>query len=409
MQLPNFYKQSLSTRRAILKEKNIPCLESLTNHSTDEVIFDHLVENYIAPFEQPLGVATNFVIDGREVLIPMVNEEPSVIAAASHAAKLALPNGFKTKIIDRKMTGQVVIENVQHLEEKKQYILQHKETLIQTVNHFRPSMIKRGGGVTDIDVKIFHDMNILTVYFYVNTVDAMGANMINSLMEEIAPLLEEWTDGQTLLAILSNYSDHCLVEASCSIPFTSINEEIAQKIVTANEYAKVDIVRATTHNKGIMNGVEAVVRASGNDTRAVSAAIHAYASQDGQYKALTHYFIQDERLHAKITLPLPIGCVGGATKVLPKATASLEMMGVKKATDLMAIIAAVGLAQNIAALKALVSEGIQKGHMNLQAKSLALQVGATEDEIIQVAQQLKNKKTMTEEQARQILSEIRKK
>lgn len=407
--IPKFYRYSSEERRTLIQEHQPTEHDDVLHHHHDE-LFEHLIENYVADFPLPLGIATNFIINGRDTLIPMVTEEPSVIAAASHAAKLTRPYGFTARVMKREMTGEVILEQVPNVDEAKRTIEMKTQTLLQQLNDARPSMVKRGGGAKQLEVVCHHALNTITVYFFIDTKDAMGANMINSLMEFIAPTLEQLTGGQTLLAILSNYATHTETTASCLIPYEAFGEngrDIALRIKQATNYATHDVYRAVTHNKGIMNGIEAVTTATGNDTRALSACIHAYASKNGTYQPLTRYELTEEGLQGHITLPLPVGTVGGATKVLPWAQYSLELLDCHRAEDLMMVLASIGLAQNIAALKALVTEGIQRGHMNLQAKSLAMQVGAVGDEIEQVAHYLRQQSMMTEQVAKDYLTQLR--
>lgn len=411
-QIKQFYTYSKEERHQRLAEHiDHPAIVEKLTQSVDDEVLDHLIENYMAPFELPLGIATNFIVNEQDIFIPMVTEEPSVIAAASHAAKLArYYGGFKAQVLQRSMTGEVILEHISDVNVAKQALLEQKDRLLQQLNELRPSMVKRGGGATEMEVITFDDLNTVTVYFFIDTKDAMGANMINSLMEQIAPTLETITQGQTLLAILSNYATETITTASCLIPYDAMGpqgKEVATRIKQATDYAYHDVYRAVTHNKGIMNGIEAVTTATGNDTRALSACIHAYASRHGQYQPLTRYELKEEGLYGEITLLLPVGIVGGATKILPLAQFSLQLMDVKTAEQLMEIMASVGLAQNIAALKALVTEGIQKGHMNLQAKSLAMQVGAHGEEIEHVAQFLRSQSTMTEQAAKAYLASLR--
>lgn len=411
--LSGFYKDTLETRKKRLETAGVPTstLETIMSNDVLGEVGNHLVENYLSSFETPLGIALNFKINGKERIIPMATEEPSVIAAASHAAKLTLSTGgFHASINQRLMTGQIIL-TVNNIDKQKEILLKNKSKIIEQLNHLRPSMVNRGGGVKEMEIECFHDMKTITLYFFIDTCDAMGANMINSLMEDITPYIEELTHGEVLLAILSNYTPKATVTAYCEIPFEILGgEEVATRIVKATQYAYEDKYRAVTHNKGIMNGVEAIIQSTGNDTRAISADIHAFACRHGRYEPLTTFSITDQHtLKGEITLPIPVGIIGGGTKVLPKAKANVELMEITSANELMEIIASVGLAQNIAALKALVTEGIQKGHMGLQAKSLAMQVGATGAFIDQVATALKHDLPMTEQKAINYLKQIQNK
>lgn len=419
--ISQFYKKSQSERYHLLEAAGVS--ESLINRlqqpvQLDEDVANSLIENQISQYALPMGVALNFIIDDCDTLIPMVTEEPSVIAACSHAAKMARPlGGFHTIHQSRQMTGQIVLQDIKEPFKAISKLQTHTHEWIQIANEIHPSIVKRGGGVQQIIVRPISNHNgqieFITLNIIVDTKDAMGANIMNTILEGLAPLITECVGGHALLRILSNYSDMTVVTSSCDIPFSSLSsnieegKQIAENIAKATYYASLDPFRATTHNKGIMNGVDAVVLATGNDTRAISAGAHAFASRYGQYQPLTHWNVQKNHLHGEITLPLPVGTVGGAIKVLPRASEALELMNVTSASHLARIIAAIGLAQNLAALKALVNEGIQKGHMSLHAKSLAIHAGAKGQEIEQVAEQLRQSKKMDAKTAQQILFKIR--
>lgn len=419
-QLSRFYQKTLDERYQTLHEAGLSTdlLQSLQEPSDLEpAIANSLIENQISQYTLPMGLGLNFIIDDKECFIPMVTEEPSVIAAASHAAKLARSTGgFKTTQQIRQMTGQIVIANLKDPQQAMAILQENMTELMQKTNAIHPSMVKRGGGVTSIQLRPIKNeagyTEFLTLNLTVDTQDAMGANMMNTILEGLSPMITEMIGGEALLRILSNLADQTLVTSTCRLPFTALSpngdgQMIAERIVEATRYANLDPYRATTHNKGVMNGVDAIVLATGNDTRAIEAGVHAYASRSGRYQTLTNWSIQDDYLQGEITLPLPIGTVGGAIKVLPRAKQALEIMDVTKADELARIIAAVGLAQNLAALKALVSEGIQKGHMSLHAKSLAIHAGATGDEIEQVAHQLRQAPKMNAQTAQDILKQIR--
>lgn len=383
-------------------------MAQLTKMALPPEIANHLIENQISEVEIPLGVALNVVVNDREVVVPMATEEPSVIAACSYGAKIA--GAFQVTAIDRLMAGQIVFSKVTDQDQLIQELTNREAEFFASAAKSYPSIIKRGGGLRKISYRkvgaTFVSLDIL-----VDVKDAMGANIVNTLLEGMANQIKTWTQEEILFSILSNYATDSLVTVSCRIPVhrlskTGAGRAVAEKIVLATTYANLDPKRAATHNKGIMNGIESVILATGNDTRAVSAACHAYASQTGQYQSLTSWKLEGDELIGSITVPLAIATVGGATKVLPKAQIALEILQVHSAKELMAIVASVGLAQNLAALRALVSEGIQAGHMSLQARALAMSVGATGNEINEVAKALQQMQ-MNQATARQLLAKIR--
>ncbi|MCT4417748.1 hydroxymethylglutaryl-CoA reductase, degradative [Lactococcus cremoris] len=386
--------------------------EILSEMALDTTILDNLIENQISEFELPMGIAQNFVINGQSFLIPMVTEEPSVIAAASNGAKIA--GNFVAEIKERLMRGQIVFYDVKNSDKIANEILEKQEKIFEQAELSYPSIVKRGGGLREVSSRIFSSQKFLSVDVKVDVKDAMGANIINSILEGIAELFRRWfPDEKILFSILSNYATESLVKVTCEIPVERLSKkadgyEIGQKIMAASQYSKIDPYRASTHNKGIMNGINAVILATGNDTRAISAAIHAYAAKDGAYQGLANWELQEKMLVGELEIPLPVATVGGGVKVLPKAQAAMEILGISDAKELAKVIAAVGLAQNLAALRALVSEGIQQGHMSLQARSLALSVGAQADEITILSQQLRKEKVMNQEVAQNLLKNLRK-
>lgn len=392
-----------------LSEKN---QEILSEMALDTNILDNLIENQISEFELPMGIAQNFVINGQSFLIPMVTEEPSVIAAASNGAKIA--GNFVAEIKERLMRGQIVFYDVKNSDKIVAKILEKQEKIFEQAELFYPSIVKRGGGLREVSSRIFSSQKFLSVDVKVDVKDAMGANIINSILEGIAELFGNWfPDEKILFSILSNYATESLVKVTCEIPVERLSKkadgyEISQKIMAASQYSKIDPYRASTHNKGIMNGINAVILATGNDTRAISAAIHAYAAKDGAYQGLANWELQEKMLVGELEIPLPVATVGGGVKVLSKAQAAMEILDISDAKELAKVIAAVGLAQNLAALRALVSEGIQQGHMSLQARSLALSVGAQADEIAILSQQLRKEKVMNQEVAQNLLKNLRK-
>lgn len=386
--------------------------EILSEMALDTTILDNLIENQISEFELPMGIAQNFVINEQSFLIPMVTEEPSVIAAASNGAKIA--GNFVAEIKERLMRGQIVFYDVKNSDKIVAEILEKQEKIFEQAELSYPSIVKRGGGLREVSSRIFSSQKFLSVDVKVDVKDAMGANIINSILEGIAELFRRWfPDEKILFSILSNYATESLVKVTCEIPVERLSKkadgyEAGQKIMAASQYSKIDPYRASTHNKGIMNGINAVILATGNDTRAISAAIHAYAAKDGAYQGLANWELQEKMLVGELEIPLPVATVGGGVKVLPKAQAAMEILDISDAKELAKVIAAVGLAQNLAALRALVSEGIQQGHMNLQARSLALSVGAQADEIAILSQQLRKEKVMNQEVAQNLLKNLRK-
>ena len=381
-------------------------------------VADGMIENVIGRFELPLGVATNFQVNGRDYLIPMAVEEPSVVAAASYMAKLARFNGGFEAYSDRPiMRAQIQVMDVQDLKSAKDRILKHKNELIHAANEKDKTLVSLGGGCEDIEVHLFEDTPsgpMLIVHLLVNVLDAMGANTVNTMAEYIAPQVEKISQGHVRLKILSNLADKRLVTASVKIASRQFDtadykgEEVVKGILEAASFAVVDPYRAATHNKGIMNGIDPVVIATGNDWRAIEAGAHAFAAISGHYSPLTQWSSSDECvLVGKITLPMAVGLVGGATKTHPAAKAAIALLGVKSSAELGQVIAAVGLAQNLAALRALATEGIQRGHMTLHARNIALQAGASSKEIDLVVQRMIESQNVTVDFAINILKGIK--
>lgn len=385
-------------------------------------IADSMIENQIATYQLPFGLALNFLIDNVEYVVPMAVEEPSIVAAASSAAKLfADHGGFQTAITPRTMIGQVILTNVPDCAKAIEILEDEEIEIIQAANQAHPSIVKRGGGADTISVRhIEADVatgspEFLILHLYIETLEAMGANIINTMMEAILPLVEELSGGKALMGILSNYATECLATATCRIPAEALakenwnGEEVRDRLILASQAATVDPYRAVTHNKGIMNGIDAVVLASGNDWRAIEAGAHAYAARSGQYRSLSKWTKGDNGdLVGKLTLPLPIGTVGGSISFHPGAKMAHQLLGQPDAETLEAIIVSVGLAQNFSAMRALVTEGIQRGHMGLHSRSLAISIGALGEEIGHVSEKLKQVKNMNLAAAQAILDEYRK-
>ena len=378
-------------------------------------IADQLTENVLSTFDLPFSLAPYFLINGRDYVLPMVTEEPSVVAAASFAAKLIQRSGgFTTQVHQRQMIGEIALSDVKDVEMATKRILEDKETLLQLANEAYPSIVKRGGGARDLWVENKGDF--LIVYLAVDPKEAMGANMLNTMLEALTDRIQELSGGQALMAILSNLATRSLVSARCAIDFKALSRnpeeaiEIAHRMELASQLAKVDPYRAATHNKGIFNGIDALVLATGNDWRAIEAGAHAYAAQSGSYKGLSHWTSQpkEKKLYGEITLPMPVATKGGSIGLNPTVQVSHRLLGEPSAIELAGIIASLGLAQNLAALKALVTTGIQAGHMKLQARSLALLAGAKEEEVPRLVSQLLENKPFNLEKAQTLLQELRK-
>lgn len=394
-----FYKKSKLERIEILSEfMNDKEYELLKNGEIlSDDIATSMIENQISILGLPLGLATNFCINGKEYIIPMAIEEPSVIAAASNAAKIL--GDIEVKASKRLTIGQIALYDTK---EKIEKIYEIKEKLINLANSSQEMLINLGGGARDIKVEQKGKFSI--VYLYVDTLDAMGANTINTMLETIAPVVKEVLKAKKLMSILSNYSTESLVEANCKV---KLDDEISSKIQLACEFANSDIYRAVTNNKGIMNGIDAVAIATGNDFRAIEACSHAYATKDGGYKSLTNWYTKDGYLYGNLTLPMQIATFGGSIKLNPASRISLNILNNPSAIELAKITVAVGLAQNFAALRALVTEGIQKGHMKLQANSVALFAGANVDEVEFVVNEMISRNKIDINTAKKILEEKR--
>ena len=378
-------------------------------------IADQLTENVLSTFDLPFSLAPYFLINGRDYLLPMVTEEPSVVAAASFAAKLIQRSGgFTTQVHQRQMIGEIALSDVEDVEVASKRILEDKETLLQLANEAYPSIVKRGGGARDLWLE--HKGDFLIVYLAVDPKEAMGANMLNTMLEALTDRIQKLSGAQALMAILSNLATRSLVSSRCAIDFKALSRnpkeaiEIAYRMELASQLAQVDPYRAATHNKGIFNGIDALVLATGNDWRAIEAGAHAYAAQGGPYKGLSQWKSQPEekKLYGEITLPMPVATKGGSIGLNPTVQISHRLLGEPTAIELAGIIASLGLAQNFAALKALVTTGIQAGHMKLQARSLALLAGAKEEEVPQLVNQLLENKPFNLEKAQTFLQELRK-
>ncbi|MEA3334936.1 MAG: hydroxymethylglutaryl-CoA reductase, degradative [Chloroflexota bacterium] len=419
--LPGFYRESLTERIAIVSEwANLDASDLSALHAgLGPAQADSMIENAIGTFDLPLGIAANFLINGKDYLIPMVIEEPSVVAAASNAARLARAGGgFSAGSSEPVMIGQVQLMDVPDPDQAARKVKQAENEIAALVDPLHPTIRSLGGGFRGVEVQeIAHTPAgaMLIVHILLDCRDAMGANAINTAVEAVTPLLETLTGGRANLRILSNLSDRRTAWAACRIPaeaFTTAQfsgQEIIRRIAEANAFAWADPYRAATHNKGIMNGIDPIVIATGNDWRAVEAGAHAYAARDGQYRALTDWHVEEHddgaELVGRIELPLAVGIVGGATGVHPVAQVTLKILNVATARELAEVMATAGLAQNLSALRALAAEGIQRGHMSLHARQVALAAGASQDQVERVAAQLVAEGEIRSERAREILQE----
>lgn len=424
--LNKFYKKSLPEKLAALKDSQAISPEDFEQLTADTLelpveVASEMIENYILNYELPFGVAMNYRIDGKELLIPMVTEEPSVIAAASNSGKMiAQSGGFQTEMTERLLIAQVALKNISDLAKAEKDVSANEAEIIELAHTAHPSILKYGGGARRVEVRIipadeeYGTPEFFVVHLLVDTGEAMGANIVNTMAEALAPYLEELTGGKSLMNILSNYSTSSLVTATCSIKPkylatpTMDGETVRDRIIEGTQFALADPYRAVTHNKGIMNGIDSVLVATGNDWRAVEAGVHAYASKSGQYRALSRWTKDvDGNLHGELTIPLSVGSVGGTLSIHPSAQFAYRLLGEPNARELSSILACVGLGQNLAAVRALVTNGIQKGHMGLQARALAIRVGAEGDQIEEVASRLQEAKHMNSETAKNILEALK--
>jgi hydroxymethylglutaryl-CoA reductase len=418
--LSGFYNRSVEERLALLVEQ--------TGLSQDEVAIlrgaglvleqaDLMIENVVGLHALPLGIATNFQVNGRDVLVPMVTEEPSVVAGASLAARLVRAGGgFCAHATEPVMIGQMQVLDLADPWAARFALLDQKARLLEVAHEVDPVIAGLGGGARDLEVRVLENSPVgpmLAVHLLYDCRDAMGANAVNTAVERLAPLVEEISGGRVLLRILSNLADRRLARAHCDIPVEALafddfdGPQVAQGIVEAWAFAAADPYRAATHNKGIMNGIDAVATATGNDWRAVEAGAHAYAARSGCYTSLGTWRLAEEKLVGTLELPLGVGIVGGAIRAHPVARVALKILGVESARELAEIIAAVGLAQNLAAIRALATEGIQRGHMSLHARQVAMSAGATGQEIKRVAAQLVAQGVIRVDRAREILATTR--
>lgn len=423
--IPGFYKLSVYQRLELLKERGFidadtfKLLSSGANILSQEAA-DKMIENVIGVFSLPIGLGLNFLVNGKDYLVPMVVEEPSIVAAVSSAAKIVRESGgFKSESTEPILIGQVQVMDIEHPSHAKKAILQNKEEILNLANSFHPNMIARGGGAKDLEVFLHtnasHRGDMLVVHLLVDTRDAMGANLVNTMCEGVAGLIEKITGGKVFLRILSNLADRSLVTTECVIPTHLLaskkgfnGEQVRDGIILANEFAMVDPYRAATHNKGIMNGIDAVAIATGNDWRAIEASVHAYAARGSHYTSLTQW-TKNERgdLVGRIKLPLKVGIVGGPVQSNPSVKPLLKLMNVQTARELMEVMGAVGLAQNFSAIKALSTEGIQQGHMTLHARTVAMAADAPPELFDEVVDRLIESGEIKVWKAEEIVAQLR--
>ena len=415
-EISGFYKLPIEKRLEILKKEANLTDEDISTLKTGLPlsVANGMIENVIGTMQLPLGIATNFLINGKDYIIPMAIEEPSVVAAASKAAKIVRSSGgFKTESDSPVMIGQIQLTKVKNLQEAKRKILENKNNIKNICDKKDSMLIKFGGGFRDLFFNEFDDM--LIVNLMIDVRDAMGANAINTMCEAVAPFLEELLDCKSRLKIISNLAIYRKARAEAVFSKQAIEEsfsgelsgeEVIDAILEAYEFAKNDKFRCATHNKGIMNGIDALTIATGNDFREIESGAHSFASINGYHPLTQYYKNNDGDLVGKIELPLAFGLVGGATKTHPVAKVNLKILGVKSAQELAEVAASLGLAQNFAALRALATEGIQKGHMRLHARNIAINAGATDENIDKVVQQMIEEKNISVSRAKELLEKL---
>ncbi len=416
--IPGFYKLPM--------EERVRCLAAIAGLDDDEVaslreggalpreVADRMIENAVGTIELPLGVGLNFRINGRDRLVPMAIEEPSVLAAVSFAARLARETGGFTAEADPQwMAAQIQLTRYGDPEAARAKILAAREEVLALADTFHPSLVARGGGARELEVRVLpapegpEGEPVLVAQVLIDVLDAMGANLVNTVAEGVAPLIERVTGGRVVLRILSNLADRRLARARCEVPVRSLGDDgdaICEGVVQASRFAEADPYRAATHNKGIMNGIDAVAIATGNDWRAIEAGAHAYAARDGRYRPLSTWRRVGDRLVGQIELPLQVGTVGGPIRVHPVTRTALKVLGATGARDLAEVMAAVGLAQNLAAVRALGSVGIQEGHMALHARCVAVTAGARGGDVERLAEMLVASRQVKVEKARELLA-----
>jgi hydroxymethylglutaryl-CoA reductase len=413
--ISGFHKLKPQDRLAHVKEfaglSNEECALLMNMGSLPLDVADHMIENVVGAIATPLGIGMNFIINNRDYLIPMATEEPSVVAAASYAAKMIRDGGgFHTSSTTPVMIGQVQVVGIRDAEAAKKQILEAKEEILKLANKQDPILVGAGGGAKDLDAKVIHTTqgDMMIAELYVDCRDAMGANAVNTMAEAVAPSIERLTGGKVLLRIISNLATKRLAKAWCTVPKESVGgEEVVDGIVNASAFAAADSYRAATHNKGVMNGIIAVVLATGNDHRAIEAGAHAYAALKGNYTSLSKWEKNaNGDLTGSIELPMAVGLIGGAVRTHPIAKIAIKILGVKTASEFGEVLAAVGLAQNLGALRALAHEGIQRGHMSLHARNIAVAAGVPEQLVEQVAEQMVKERKIRMDIARELMKEL---
>ena len=413
---PGFYKLTPKQRLLLVKdfsdlsEEDITLLQNTGSLSMD--LADHMIENVVGAIQTPLGIAVNFLVNNRDYLIPMATEEPSVVAAASYAAKMVREGGgFFTSSTPPIMIGQVQVFNIKDPEAARTAVFAAKEEILRKANDQDPMLLSLGGGAKDLDAKVIRTRigPMVIIELYVDCRDAMGANAVNTMAEAVAPTIERITGGKVNLRIISNLATKRLAKAWCIVPKESVGgEEVVNGIVNASAFAAADPYRAATHNKGAMNGIIAVVLATGNDHRAIEAGGHAFAALKGQYTSLSTWDKNESGdLAGVIELPMAVGLIGGAVRTHPIAKIALKILNVRTANEFGEVLAAVGLAQNLAALRALSHEGIQRGHMSLHARNLAVAAGVPDDLVEQVVEKMVNERRIRMDRAIEIAATLK--
>jgi hydroxymethylglutaryl-CoA reductase len=421
--LAGFHKLSMQERHEQLarmlqlSDQDLAQLEGLSALEPD--LANKMIENAVGTFSLPLGLGLNMLVNGRDYLVPMAVEEPSVVAAVSFAAKIVREAGGFTGEADAPvMIGQVQVTRYGDPTEATRRILAAKEQILALANSFHPAMVKRGGGCVDVEVRVLpapegpRGEPLLVVHLVIDTQEAMGANLINTMAEGVAPLIEQLTGGKVFLRILSNLADRRLARSTCRIPVEALadfdmpGEAIAEGIYQASRFALADPYRAATHNKGIMNGIDSVAIATGQDWRAIEAGAHAFACRDGQYRPLSTWHVEDGHLVGRIELPMALGTVGGPIKVHPGVQVAMKLLRVESAREMSVVFASVGLAQNFAAVRALGSVGIQQGHMSLHARCVAVTAGARGDWVEKIANLLVKAGHVKVDKAKEFLAEL---
>ena len=413
--ISGFYKLNPKERLTFVKEfaglSDEECTLLQNTGSLPLEAADRMIENVVGAFPLPLGVGVNFLINNRDYLIPMAIEEPSVVAAASYAAKMVRKGGgFHTSSTPPVMIGQIQVVGIENPEAAKQRVLAVKHKILDEANAQDPVLASVGGGAKDLDAKVISTTvgHMLIVELYVDCRDAMGANAVNTMAEAVAPLIERITSGHVYLRIISNLATKRLARAWCIVPKAAVGgEAVVDGIVNASAFAAADPYRAATHNKGAMNGIIAVILATGNDHRAIEAGAHAYAALNGKYTILSTWKkTENGDLKGTIELPMAVGLIGGAVRTHPIAKIAIKILDVKTANEFAEVLVAVGLAQNLAALRALAHEGIQRGHMSLHARNIAVAAGATGKLINMVAEQMIKERKIRMDRAKELIKEL---